>query len=150
VIVSLARARALAAAVAIAGAAGVAAADTPCTIFEIAATTGNPGAVDPDLKPLEKKLKKPPFSGWNTFHVQSRHDESLQKSKPEALQLKSGKASVMLRDRTDTRVLLEITVDDAAGKRVLTTKPDVPPGDWLVLGTNANNSDGHLLALTCK
>jgi hypothetical protein len=131
------------------GAARVAAADTPCTMFEVAATSSNSPAIDPDLKPLEKKLKKPPFSAWNTFHVQSRHDETLQKSKPETLNLKSGKATIMLRDHTDVRVLLEITVDDAAGKRILATKPDMPSGDWLVLGTNSQN-DGHLLALTCK
>src|SRR5580692_7292618 len=86
--------------VALAGAARVAAADTPCTMFEVAATSSSSPAIDPDLKPLEKKLKKPPFSAWNTFHVQSRHDETLQKSKPETLNLKSGKATIMLRDTT--------------------------------------------------
>jgi hypothetical protein len=131
------------------GAVHVASADTACTFLEIVASTGDKPAIDPDLKPLEKKLKKPPFSAWNTFRVESRHDKTLQKSKPESIALKSGKASVMLRDHTSGRVQLEISVDDGSGKRIVAAKPDLPDGEWLVLGTNAN-ADGHLLALACK
>ncbi len=121
----------------------------PCTFLEIGATNGDKASIDADLRPLEKKLKRPPFSAWNVFRMQSRNDTELIRSKPETLTLKIGKATVMLRDHSEKRVMLEISVDDAAGKRIIAMKPDIPDGDWLVLGTNSNN-DGHLLALTCK
>nr|HEX4316958.1 hypothetical protein [Kofleriaceae bacterium] len=129
--------------------AGVASADTACTFLEVSATTGDKPAIDPDLKPLEKKLKRPPFSAWNVFRVQSKHDSTLQKGKPDNVALQSGKASVMLRDHVQGRVQLEILVDDASGKRIIAAKPDLTDGEWLVLGMNAN-SNGHLLALACK
>ena len=67
--------------------------------------------------------------------------------------LKSGKtAGVILRDRSDKRVNLGLTVDGADGKRTVdNTKPDVSrraTGSSSV-APNANN-DGHFLALMCK
>src|SRR6187551_419445 len=34
-----------------------------CAVYEMAASSGKPN-VDPTLRPLQKKLKKPPFSSW--------------------------------------------------------------------------------------
>ncbi len=120
-----------------------------CAFLEFSATTGPAPLVDSDLKPLEKKLKRPPFASWNTFKLLTKLDKTLQKQKPETLTLKSGTAGVILRDRSDKRVNLGLTVDGADGKRILDTKPDVSTGDWLVIGTNAKD-DGHFLALMCK
>ena len=125
--------------------------DSECSFMEIAATKTDKPQLDPELKPLEKKFKKAPFSAWNNFKKLSTGTASLTKNKPEALKLKQGSASLMLRDRTDKRVELTVTMDDAAGKRVLEAKPAFKAGDWLMLGgPGASNDDGHILALTCK
>ncbi len=71
-----------------------------CEYLEIAATTGKASSIDPELKALEKKLKKPPFASWNTFHKLSGGPVALVKSKPNALKLAQGAASIILRDRT--------------------------------------------------
>ena len=125
--------------------------DSDCSYIEITATRAEKPAMDPDLKPLEKKFKKAPFSAWNVFKKLSSGAVSLTKNKPEMLRLKQGAATIMLRDRTDKRVELTVTKDDAAGKRVLEAKPAFRAGDWLMLGgPGASNDDGHILALTCK
>jgi hypothetical protein len=135
------------------GGARVAAADdkADCEFLEFTSTTAPPkdATIDADLKPLEKKLKHPPFSAWNSFKLLTKLDKVLAKQKAEAVALKTGTASAILRDRTPQRVNLGLTLDGADGKRVVDTKPDMQVGDWLVIGTNANN-DGHFLAIMCK
>jgi len=141
----------LAAAIVVALASPAFAGDSDCSFMEIAATKTDKPSVDPELKPLEKKFKKAPFSAWNNFKKLSSGAVSLTKNKPEALKLKQGSASLMLRDRSDKRVELTVTMDDAKGKRVLEAKPAFKSGDWLMLGGPGDaNDDGHILALTCK
>jgi hypothetical protein len=120
-----------------------------CNYLEIAATTGKAPGIDPELQPLEKKLKKPPFASWNTFHKLSGGPVALDKLKAETLKLGQGAASILLRDRTDKRVELTISIDGADGKRVLDNKQNVAIGDWVVWGHNVKD-DGHILALVCK
>jgi hypothetical protein len=125
--------------------------DAECSYMEIAASKSDSPQVDAELKPLEKKFKKAPFSAWNNFKKLSSGPASLTKNKPETLKLKQGSATVMLRDRSEKRVELTVTMDDASGKRVLEAKPAFKAGDWLMLGgPGASNDDGHILALTCK
>lgn len=121
-----------------------------CTYVEISATNAKDASIDPALKPLEKKLKKPPFTAWNSFKQLSSGPASLGKNKPQGLKLQRGTASIMLRDRAPKRVELTVTMDNVEGKRVLEVKPAFRTGDWLILvGTNAKD-DGHMLGLTCK
>ena len=68
------------------------------------ATAGKTPAIDAELKPLEKKLKKPPFSSWNEFHKLSSGEFPLVRLKSEPLKLKEGAASVLLRDRSEKRI----------------------------------------------
>lgn len=125
--------------------------DAECNYMEIVATKSDKPALDPELKPLEKKFKKAPFSAWNNFKKLSSGAVSLTKNKPETQKLKQGSSSMMLRDRSDKRVELTVTMDDAAGKRVVEAKPAFKTGDWLMLGgPSGANDDGHILALTCK
>jgi hypothetical protein len=122
-----------------------------CSYIEIAASKSAKPSMDPELKPLERKFKKAPFSAWNTFKKLSSGSSALTKNKPQTLVLKQGKSSLMLRDRTEKRIELTVTIDDADGKRVLEAKPAFRAGDWLMLGgPGASNDDGHILALTCK
>jgi hypothetical protein len=120
-----------------------------CDYLEISATTGKGPAIDAALKPLEKKLKKPPFSSWNTFHMLASGHVTLVKVKPETVKLKQGQSTLLLRDRTDKRLELTITIDDASGKRVLDNKQSANGGEWLLFGQNVGDN-GHILALTCK
>lgn len=124
--------------------------DADCDYVEIAATNGNDGSIDADLKPLEKKLRKPPFTSWSTFKRLSSGTVSLAKVAPQPLKLKQATATVMLRDRTDKRLELSITLDNASGKRVLEAKPALKAADWLLLVVSNAKDDGHILGLTCK
>ncbi len=121
-----------------------------CDWLEISATNGKTPAIDAQLQPLEKKLKKPPFSGWNTFHKLASGHVSLTQLKSEPLKLQKGAAALLLRDRTDKRLELTITIDGADGKRVLDTKQSVNVApEWAIWGHSVGD-DGHILALTCK
>ncbi len=141
----------LAAALVVALAQPALASDSTCSFIEIAATKTAKPSMDPELKPLEKKFKKAPFSAWNNFKKLSSGTAALTKNKPESQKLKQGGSSLMLRDRTEKRIELTVTIDDASGKRVLEAKPAFRVGDWLMLGgPGAANDDGHILALTCK
>src|SRR5690348_11223462 len=86
---------------------------TDCAYLEISASSGKDAAIDSELKPLEKKLKKPPFSSWNTFHTLANGKVTLVRLKPENVKLKQGDATLLLRDRSDKRLELTITIDDA-------------------------------------
>jgi hypothetical protein len=127
--------------------------DAECSYVEIAATNNKDAkdsTIDPDLKQLEKKLKKPPFTSWNTFKKLSGGTSSLTKNTPVALKLKQATATVMLRDRSVKRVELTVSLDNAAGKRVLDAKPALKVSDWVVLVVSNAKDDGHIVALTCK
>ena len=132
----------------------VAAADehADCNYLEIAATTGASPSVDPELQPLAKKLGKPPFASWSTFHKLSGGPVPLVKLKAVSLKLAQGAAQLLLRDRQADGKRLEITVqiDGADGKRVLDNKQSVDVGEWTVWGHSIAKDDGHILALTCK
>lgn len=128
---------------------GTASADTDCNIIEISASNAKEPSIDADLKPLEKKLKKPPFSAYNTFKQLSRFDRKLVTLKAESLALKRGSASVLLRSQSEKRADLTITMDSADGKRVLDVKQVANLGDWTMVVAAAKD-EGHILALTCK
>ncbi|HEY1550542.1 MAG TPA: hypothetical protein VGG28_22090 [Kofleriaceae bacterium] len=120
-----------------------------CSYLEISATNGSTPAFDPDLQQVEKKLHMPPLNAWNTFHKLSGGPFPLEKQKAESLKLAQGAASILLRDRTDKRLELTVSVDGADGKRVLDNKQNVNVGDWVMFGHNVKN-DGHILAVTCR
>lgn len=127
--------------------------DAACDYVEIAATNAKDAkdaTIDAELKAVEKKLKKAPFTAWNTFKKLSSGTLSLEANKAQTLKLKQGSSSIMLRGRTPKRVELTVTMDNAAGKRILDAKPAFKAGDWLLLvGTNAKD-DGHILGITCR
>ena len=132
-------------------------ADAPvaCTVVEIEASTSDAPAVGAELRPLEKKLKKPPFSSWNTFKQLGAHAVTLEPMKSNTLTLTHGKAQLLLREVTakgpkKTRIALGISLDDADGKRVLDSKVAVDAGDYLVVGRSLKGNRGHLLAMNCK
>jgi hypothetical protein len=136
-------------------AASVARADAPkasCELLEVEATSAKDPGIDAELRPLERKLKNPPFSSWNKFHLLSRTERTLEHLKPEVVQLKAGKITAILLDQIGkSKVRLGLSIDDDKGKRTVdNTKVTVEAGDWVILGDSQPNNAGHLLALTCK
>ena len=125
-----------------------------CEVIEIHASTGTAPKIPDELKPLAKKLKKPPFSAWNVFKVLSRASKTIENLKSVQLKLSMGQASLLVRDikpgAKKARIGLTVTVDDQKGKRVLDTKVNADAGDYLVVGRSLGESAGHLLALTCR
>ena len=126
-----------------------------CDFLEISASTTKEGGAAPELRALEKKLKKPPFSSWNTFRLLGRQDKVLVQQRAETLKLQLGQAQMILRDvdrkaGRKGRVGLGASMDDQSGRRVLDTKVSVDAGDFLVIGRSLPNNEGHLLAFTCS
>lgn len=125
-----------------------------CQFWEISAQATDKPAIAPELAALAKKLKKPPFSSWNTFGVVSTAQRTLVELKAEAVPLSAGNIGVLLREVNATkatpRMALALTMDDAAGKRVMDTKVNVDAGDFFLIGRTLANGEGHVLALLCK
>ena len=125
-----------------------------CSIIEVEASTADAPSVDPALKPLERKLRKPPFSSWNTFKQLGSQSISLDTMKSGDVSLVHGKASLLLRDVSGegkrARLSLQISLDDGAGKRVLDSKVNVDAREYFVVGRSLPENRGHLVALTCK
>jgi len=121
------------------------------SILEVSATTGKTPSIDPELKPLEKKLTRPPFSSWNQFKVLMKTQQTLVKRKPAPIALKVGKATVTLVEIVDkSKCRLSVTIEDAKGKQIVNNTSTVEGGDYLVYGHSLPSNEGHLLALTCK
>jgi len=124
---------------------------TSCEFLEIAAKQGPGAAIDAELKPVEKKLKKPPFSSWNQFKLLSHTQKSLAKKKPEAVGLKLGSATATLVEIVDkSKVRLTVTMDDTKGKQVANNTTTVEAGDYVIFVHELANNEGHLLSLTCR
>jgi hypothetical protein len=122
-----------------------------CTFVEIKATNAKAPSIDAELKPLEKKLKKAPFTAYNDFKQLWRGMKTLTKLKAEPLPLKQGAATVLLREKNGTRAELGITMDDQNGKRVVDAKPAVPLGnDWTMIVDSQKEAEAHILGFNCK
>jgi hypothetical protein len=122
-----------------------------CDFLEISARAGDKPAIDAELKPLEKKLKNPPFSTWSQFKLLSRSQKALAKKKPEPINLKVGSATATLVEIVDkSKVRLTVTVDDARGKQVVNNTTAVEAGDYVIYVHPLPGKEGHLLSVTCK
>jgi hypothetical protein len=122
-----------------------------CDFLEISARSGDKPAIDGELRPLEKKLKKPPFSAWNQFKLLGHAQKALAKKKSEPIGLKTGSATATLVEIVDkSKVRLTVTIDDAKGKRVVNTTTAVEAGDYVIYGSPLPGNEGHLLSVTCK
>ena len=125
--------------------------ETTCDAIEVSASTEKVGAIDPDIKHIEKKLSDFPAQ-WNVFKKLSRDSVKLEKGKPAALSLKIGSGSATLVEIVDkSKVRLTIKLD-YNGKTVVNSTVTVEAGDYVVVGhpISGSKKDGHLLAVTCK
>jgi hypothetical protein len=124
---------------------------TSCEFLEISAKQADKPGIDGALKPVEKKLKKPPFSAWNQFTLLSHSQKSLAKRKPEPIGLKLGSATATLVEIVDkSKVRLTVTMEDDKGKQVVNNTTTVEAGDYVVFVHEVANNSGHLLSLSCK
>lgn len=153
--------RALAAATALAAAmlaaqptARADAAEIACSFLEIRASNDSSG-IDPKLKPLSKKLTRPPLSSWKSFKLVKQHDRKLASMKAEDIALEvGGKLNVLYRHTQGSgktaRFSLDLTLDAKNGKRTLDTKVTMDAGDYFAIAYSPTADSGDLLALTCK
>ena len=124
-----------------------------CDFIEIGATKGKAPSIDPKLAPIEKRLKKAPFSTqWNEFKQLSQASRKLEKKKTEAIALKQGSATATLVEIVDkSKVRLTVTIDNAKGKQAVNQTSLLDAGDWVIhTVVLPPNDDGHLVAVTCK
>jgi hypothetical protein len=127
-----------------------------CAIFEIEASNGKPG-VDAALRPLAKKLKKPPFSSWKTFKLLKQHAKTVARMKALNLPLATGsKMSLLYRDVVvvegkKPRIRLDFAVDDKSGKRKVDGKINLDSGDYYLIGGDELQGGGtYIVAVSCK
>ena len=129
-----------------------------CAIYEMAASNGAP-AVDPALKPLQKKLKRPPFSSWKTFKLLKKHDKQALLMKALTLSLQTGsKLSLLYRDQSaaqgkKVRLRVTFTLDDKNGKRKLNSTLNLDSGDFSLIGNESDKlPDGgtYIVAVSCR
>jgi hypothetical protein len=129
-----------------------------CTVFEVKASNDGEGpGVDPQLKKLEKKLKKPPFSSWKTFKLLKKHTKTAEQMKPLTLKLVPGwKLGLLYRSastskRKKTRLRLTITIDDKTGKRKAETSMNVDEGQFNLIwgGEILGEGSYYFLASAC-
>jgi hypothetical protein len=122
-----------------------------CEFFEISAKTADKAAIDSELKRVEKKLKKPPFSTWNQFKLLSHAQKSLAKKKAEPIALRTGSATATLVEIVDkSKVRLTISMDDDKGKQVVNNTTTVEAGDFMIYVHPLPNNEAHLLSWTCN
>ena len=144
---------ALALAAALVAAPGRARADVTadCDFLEISAKAGDKPAIDGDLKPLEKKLKKPPFGSWNQYKLLGHTQKALAKKKQEPIPLKMGSATATLVEIVDkSKVRLTVTMSDPRGKEVANNTATVEAGDYVIYVHPLPGNEGHLLSVSCK
>jgi len=129
--------------------------DAQCSIVEIRASNTK-GGIDPGLKPIATKLKKPPFSAWNTFRIVKKQSATLPQMKPVSLPLSTGgKIGLLYKDRSDAkghkpRLRVGVTLDSAAGKRKADVTLKFDSGDYTLVGQDAGkNGSARLLAIRC-
>ena len=129
-----------------------------CAVYEMAASSGKPN-VDPTLRPLQKKLKKPPFSSWTTFKLLKKHDRQAVRQKALVLPLVTGsKLSLLYRDLSvaqgkKVRLRLTFTLDDKTDKRTLNGTLNLDSGDFSLIGNDKDKlPDGgtYIVAVSCR
>jgi len=124
-----------------------------CDFIEISATKGKIASIDPKLGPIERKLKKAPFSTqWNEFKQLTQATRKLEKKKTEAIALKQGAATATLVEIVDkSKARITVTIDNAKGKQAVNQTTLLDAGDYVIHAVVLPpKDDGHLVAVTCK
>jgi hypothetical protein len=123
-----------------------------CDFIEIGATKTKTPSMDPALGPVEKKLKKPPFSSqWTEFKQLSSTTKKLDKKQAESFPLKQGALTATLLETVDkSSARLNVTIESPKGKKAVDNTSTVSAADYVIFTIVHTNGDGHLVAVTCK
>jgi len=123
-----------------------------CDFIEIGATKTKDTSIDPALGPVEKKLKKAPFSTqWSEFKQLSTTSKKLEKKKSESISLKHGSATATLLETVDkSGARLNVTIESPKGKKAVDNTTLVSAADYVIFTIVQANGDGHLVAVTCR
>jgi hypothetical protein len=126
-----------------------------CEIYEIKAVRDG-DKIDPELKPLERKLSQPPFSSWKSFSLLKKHNESVSRMRALNVKLVPGSQMQLLylgmskEAGKKDRLRLEFTLDDSSGKRTAKATLAVDVGDfYAVVGDPLSGGGHHILAVAC-
>jgi hypothetical protein len=137
-----------------AAAAAAAGDSASCEVLEIKASNDGSG-IDPELKPLAKKLSKPPFSAWKRFALLKKQARSATRMKAVDMTLvPGGKLSLLYRERSADkrpRLRLTFTLDDASGKRLFNGTVNLDAGDYTLIGGEAMEGEAtYIIGVACK
>lgn len=127
-----------------------------CEVVEIEATKADQPSMDPDLKDLEKKLKKGPFSSFNKFTKLAREGRKLLVLKKERFDTPKGAVEVIIRDigqptkKKRARLSLGITLETEKGTQYLDAKQSVDAGDFLMFARQLSETHTIVTAVGCK
>lgn len=127
--------------------------EASCQVLEVKAS--NDGEeIDAELKPLARKLKKPPFSAWKRFRLLKRHDRAVTRMKATDLDLvPGGKLSILYREQAGGRLRLTFTLDDKSGKRLFNGTVNLDVGDYSLIGGEPFPGEGdatYIIGVSCK
>ena len=123
-----------------------------CHLLEIRASGGG-SEIDAALKPLARKLKKPPFSAWSRFALLKQHRRAAVRMKAVDVELVTGgKLSLLFRDKGGKgRLRLTFTLDDKSGKRLFNGTVNLEGGDYTLIGGEPLDGDAtYILGVTCR
>jgi hypothetical protein len=126
-----------------------------CEVVEIEASSAEKASIDPELKDLEKKLKKGPFSAYNKFVKSARIAKKLEVMVAEAFDTPKGEVTLIIREidkpsKKRTRLSLGIQLETEAGKQYIDTKSNVDAGDFLMFARTVSDKQSIVTAVGCR
>lgn len=137
------------------GAAPARADDTlTCEVVEIDASKTDKPQIDAALKDLERKLKKAPFSAFNTFRKSARISKSMSKLNSETFTTPHGAVTVIIREidrpsKKKVRLSLGIQLETKAGKQYTESRVSIDAGDFTMFA-RGSDKEGVITAVGCR
>lgn len=126
-----------------------------CEVVEIEASNDEKPSIDPELKDLEKKLKKGPFSAYNKFVKSARIAKKLEVMVADAFDTPKGEVTLIIREidkpsKKRTRLSLGIQLETESGKQYIDTKSNVDAGDFLMFARTVSDKQSIVTAVGCR
>lgn len=126
-----------------------------CEVVEIDATSSDKPSIDPDLKDLERSLKKGPFAQYNTFKKSARIAKTVSLLREEKYQTPRGSVELLVRDKSKdgkkaARLSVSIGLDDENGERYVDATQKVDVGKFLLYARTVSDKESIVTAVGCK
>jgi hypothetical protein len=137
-------------------AAGTASAESvaECSVLEIRASEAE-GGIDPELKALEKRLKKGAFRQWTRYQFKGKHDRKLVLRTAQEIRLNGGgKVSLLFLNRIDRKgrkpqLSMSWQLDGKSGKRLGSWKRVFDAGSYALDAVTMKSGNGVVFAVRC-